>query len=62
MITAMNLLTLVLLAIAAAAVIAFALHQITLIVKGDGYGRRSGQRTPPLSHVPDQFDPHSRMA
>ena len=58
----MNLLTFVLVAIAAAVVIAFALRQIITIVKGDGYGRRSGQRTPPLSHVPDQFDPRSRMA
>ena len=58
----MNLLTFVLVAIAAAVVIAFALRQIITIVKGDGYGRRSGQRTPPPSHFPDPFDPRSRMA
>ena len=49
-------------AIAAALVIAFVLHEITRIVREDGYGRRSGQRTPPQSHFPDPFYPRSRMA
>jgi hypothetical protein len=62
MITAMTLLILLPLAVAAALAIALVLHGLSTIVKGDGYGRRSGRRTPPLSHVPDQFDPRSRMA
>ena len=58
----MNVMPFILLAVAAAIVVASALLQLRNVVKGDGYGRRSGQRTPPLSHVPDPFDPRSRMA
>ena len=56
MITAMNLLTLLITAIAGAAVLAFAAHALVLAVKNDGYGR-PGLRTPPRSHEPDPFDP-----
>ena len=58
----MSILLIVLFAAATAVLIAYAVHAVVSTVKGDGYGRRSGQRTPPRSHHADPFDPRSRFA
>jgi hypothetical protein len=58
----MNLLLIALIAAGTAVLLALAVHAVVTTVKGDGYGRRSWQRTPPRSHHADSFDPRSRLA
>jgi hypothetical protein len=61
MITAMNLLIIIL---ALAALTALPWIAMTLVndSRHDGYGRPTSQHTPPRSHVADPFDPRSRFA
>ena len=57
----MELFTFVLVAVAAAVVIAFVAHYLTLVVRDDGYRVRNAGRAP-RSHHNDPFEPRSRVA
>ena len=56
----MELFTFVLVAVAAAVVIAYVAHYLTLVVRDDGYRVRTAGRAP-QSHHSDAFDPRSRI-
>jgi hypothetical protein len=58
----MSILFIVLFAAAIAVLVAYVAHVVVTTIKGDGYGLRSTQRTPPRSHHADPFDPRSRFA
>ena len=56
----MNALILALVAIAAAAMLAYITVYLTRVIRDDG--ARQARRTPPRSHPADMFDPRSRLA
>ena len=56
----MNALILALVAVVAAAVLAYAAVYLARVIRDDGAGQ--ARRTPPRSHPDDIFDPRSRLA
>jgi hypothetical protein len=56
----MNALILALVAVVAAAVLAYAAVYLTRVIRDDGAGL--ARRRPPRSHPADLFDPRSRLA
>jgi hypothetical protein len=56
----MNALILALVAVMAAAVLAYTAVYLARVIRDDGAGQ--ARRTPPRSHPDDMFDPRSRLA
>jgi hypothetical protein len=56
MVTAMNLLAIII-AVTVLTAVAYTVLYVIEYVRDDGYGRLGGYRNPPRSHVRDSFDP-----
>ncbi len=61
MITAMNLL-IIILALAVLTALPWIAMALVNVIRNDGYGRPTSEHTPPRSHYADPFDPRSRLA